>query len=105
MFKLRAPVITPFPTDLSWLRQKIWIVKGVLRWVAYFRMKRFLEVHPHATPEKVALLNVMIACAGLIVLNAGWGMLSKLGIIPLAMGLGWILLLHPFVKGVYEDDI
>lgn len=45
MFKLRAPVITLFPTDLSWLRQKIWIVKGVLRWVAYFRMKRFLEVH------------------------------------------------------------
>lgn len=102
MFKPKAPQLPPRPTNGSWLQQKTWLVIGSLKWLAYMRMKSYQQMQPNLTPSGVALVNVMLVCIGLLILNTGWMPVSLLGLFPLLLGLLWLLLVQPFIQG--EDE-
>lgn len=45
----------------------------------------------------------MLVCIGLVILNTGWTPVSLLGLFPLLLGLGWLLLVQPFIQGEHEE--
>lgn len=103
MFKPQAPTLPPYPASGSWLQRTTWKTIGALKWIAYLRMKSYQKTQPNLTPAHVALLNVMLVCVGLVILNTGWLPASLLGLFPLLLGLLWLLLVQPFIQGEQQE--
>jgi hypothetical protein len=99
MFKPKAPQLTPYPKNGSWLKRTAWTTIGTLKWIAFVRMNSYVKMQPNLTPAHVALVNVMLVCIGLVILQTGWMPLSLLGLFPLLLGLLWLLLVQPFIQG------
>ena len=102
MFKPKAPELPPYPQNGSWFQRTAWKTVGTLKWLAFVRMKSYQQMQPDLTPNHVALVNVALVCIGLVILSTGWMPFSLLGLFPLALGLLWLLLVQPFIRG--EDD-
>lgn len=102
MFKPQAPQLPPYPANGNWFQRTAWTTVGSLKWLAFLRMKRYVAMQPDLTPARVALVNVMLVCIGLIMLQTGWMPLIVLGLFPLTLGLGWLLLVQPFIRGEHE---
>jgi len=100
-FKLQEPNTPDCPPTANWLQRKIWLYKGTLQWIAFLRMKRFQQLDPEMTPTKMAMVRVAMVCIGLMILNTGWTPASYLGLVPLAFGLIWLVLIAPFIKGTH----
>lgn len=102
MFKPQAPDLPPFPAQGNWFRKTAWRAVGTLKWIAFLRMKSMQRIAPDLTPSQAALINVALVCIGLVILNTGWTPLCYLGTIPLVLGMAWLVLVQPFIKGEFQ---